>query len=54
VPYPKNADTFWKLVHLGGQIREIHLLESPVVEKLITKYPKDGNNEVGKRSSTKI
>lgn len=46
VPYPKDADTFWKLVNLGGEIRQIHLLESPVVEKYITQYPIDGNNVV--------
>jgi hypothetical protein len=33
---------------LGGQIREIHLLESPTVEKYITQYPEDGNNLVVK------
>jgi len=48
VPYPKDAETFWQLVRLGGQIRQIHLLESPEVEKYITKYPVDGNNLVGK------
>src|SRR5690554_1161620 len=29
VPYPKDQDTFWQLVKLGGEIRQIHLLESP-------------------------
>ena len=48
IPYPKNKDTFWQLVKLGGNIRQIHLLESPTVEKYITQYPIDGNNEVGK------
>jgi len=48
VPYPKDKGTFWQLVKLGGQIREIHLLESPIVEKYITQYPEDGNNVVVK------
>ena len=48
VPYPKDAKTFWQLVKLGGEIRQIHLLESPVVEKYITQYPIDGNNTVTK------
>ncbi len=48
VPYPTNKETFWKLVELGGKIRQVHLLESPVVEKYITKYPADGDNVVGK------
>lgn len=33
---------------LGGEIRQIHLLESSTVEKYITQYPIDGNNVVGK------
>ncbi len=48
VPYPKNIDTFWHLVKLGGDIRQIHLLESPIVEKFITQYPIDGDNVVSK------
>lgn len=48
VPYPKDKDTFWQLVAFGSQIRQIHLLESPVVEKYITQYPIDGDNIVSK------
>ena len=48
VPYPKDKDIFWKLVKLGGEIRQIHLLESAVVEKPISKYPHTGTNVVGK------
>ncbi len=48
VPYPKNKDTFWQLVKLGGEIRQIHLLESPTVEKYITQYPEDGDNIISK------
>ena len=48
VPYPKDVETFWQLVKLGGEIRQIHLLQSPVVEKYITQYPIGGNNEVSK------
>ncbi|HCE58781.1 MAG TPA: DNA methyltransferase [Prolixibacteraceae bacterium] len=48
VPYPKDADTFWQLVKLGGEIRQIHLLESPTVENYITQYPVDGDNMVTK------
>ncbi len=48
VPYPKDADTFWQLVKKGGELRQIQLLESSVVEKHITRYPIDGNNMVGK------
>ena len=50
VPYPKDNKTFWQLVKLGGEIRQIHLLESPTVKKYTTQYPIDGSNVVGKIS----
>jgi very-short-patch-repair endonuclease len=48
VPYPIDAETFWKLVAIGGEIRQIHLLESVKVEQYITQYSVDGDNIVGK------
>ncbi len=48
VPYPQDQDTFWQLVKLGSELRQIHLLESPIVEQYITQYPIDGDNVVGK------
>jgi predicted helicase len=48
VPYPTDQATFWQLVKLGGEIRQIHLLESPIVENYITEYPINGDNVVGK------
>ncbi|MDF1584184.1 MAG: N-6 DNA methylase [Methyloprofundus sp.] len=48
IPFPKDSTTFWALVKLGGEIRQIHLLESPAVEQYITQYPIDGDNVVGK------
>ena len=48
VPYPKDSNTFWQLVQLGGELRQIHLLESSTVEKYITQYPEDGDNIVTK------
>jgi len=51
VPYPKDKKTFWKLVQLGGEIRQIHLLESPKVEDSITTYPKDGDNIITRKMS---
>ena len=47
VPYP-TIDNFWQLVKLGGELRQIHLLESPVVDQFITQYPEDGDNVVKK------
>jgi predicted helicase len=48
VPYPKDKQTFNELVKLGTELRSIHLLESPVVGKLITSYPNMGSDIVEK------
>ena len=48
VPYPTDIVKFWELVDLGGQLRQLHLLESETVENYITQYPEDGDNIVGK------
>jgi predicted helicase len=48
VPYPKDAATFLALVALGTELRQVHLLESPKLEKYLTQYPADGDNVVGK------
>ncbi len=48
IPYP-NMATFMKLVELGHQLREIHLLESPIVENYVTTYPKSGSNEITRK-----
>jgi predicted helicase len=50
VPYPKNKETFWKLAKLGSEIRQIHLMESPLLNSFIKDYPfvGDGNNIVEK------
>ncbi|CAM1346827.1 type ISP restriction/modification enzyme [Tenacibaculum insulae] len=49
VPYPTNAKTFWQLVKLGGEIRQLHLLESATVEDYITSYPISGNNKITRK-----
>jgi predicted helicase len=53
VPYPQDAATFWQLVKLGGEIRQIHLLEAPKVEQYITTYPIAGSNEITRSLTTK-
>ena len=50
VPYPQDQNSFWQLIKLGGELRKIHLLEGEIFEKLITKYPADGDNKVEKIS----
>ncbi|MEZ4527628.1 MAG: type ISP restriction/modification enzyme [Desulfobacterales bacterium] len=48
VPYPKDAKTFWQLAKLGGELRQLHLLESTVPEKRTAAYPQPGENIVEK------
>jgi predicted helicase len=48
VPYPEDKKTFWKLIKLGEELRQIHLLESDVVNTYKTSYPVSGNNIVDK------
>lgn len=49
VPLPADHVAFWKLVKLGGDLRQIHLLEHPSVEDYITQYPIDGDNVVTRK-----
>lgn len=49
VPFPADAVEFWKLVELGGELRQLHLPESQVLENYGTKYPKDGDNIVSRK-----
>ena len=46
VPYPEDPETFWKLVKFGSELRQIHLLEHPLVNDFITTYPKAGSNQI--------
>ncbi|MCF7971335.1 MAG: N-6 DNA methylase, partial [Methylococcaceae bacterium] len=48
VPYP-DKNTFWQLVKLGGELRQIHLLESPIVEEFISTYPESGDNLITRK-----
>jgi Type ISP C-terminal specificity domain len=50
VPYPTSRESFLTLVALGGELRSLHLLESPKVEEYITIYPIAGSNQVEKVS----
>ena len=48
VPYPKDKKQFAALAALGKELRELHLLESPKVQRFITSYPESGSNVVEK------
>lgn len=49
-PYP-NPETFWQLVELGDQILLLHLMESPLLDTLITQYPVSGDNKITRKIS---
>jgi predicted helicase len=44
IPYPTDRNVFWKLVEIGGALKQLHLMESPNLNQLITKYPISGSN----------
>ncbi len=46
IPYPKDLQSFRNLTGLGGELRQIHLLESEKVKEYISSYPKNGSNEI--------
>ncbi len=48
IPYPEDVETFWKLVSKGGELRQIHLMESPILENHEYYFPVEGSNEVDK------
>lgn len=48
VPYPKDKKTFKELVKFGTELRQIHLLESPIVNQFITSFPNLGSDVVEK------
>ncbi len=52
VPYPTNSDSFWQLVKLGSELRALHLMESPLLAKLSTRFPENGSNIVDKITFT--
>lgn len=48
VPYPTDREIFWQLVKLGSQLRQVHLLQSSLLDEHDINYPIDGNNIVEK------
>lgn len=46
IPYPKDKKTFHTLAGKGAELRDLHLMESPALDKPITTYPVDGDHEV--------
>jgi len=48
VPYPRDLEQFKKLVAKGKDLQELHLMESPLLDKFVTAYPEVGNDKVEK------
>lgn len=46
IPRPKNGKTFWDLVKVGKELRELHLMTNQAAIDYQTTYPVDGSNEV--------
>ncbi len=40
------------MVNLGGELRQIHLLDAPAVSRYITTYPNSGDNIVTRKMTT--
>lgn len=48
VPLTSDREMFLRLVKLGGELVALHLLESPLLGKTVTRYPVVGDNRVEK------
>ena len=48
VPRPKSWAEFWRLVSLGRELRELHLMKSPLLDSYDTTYPIAGSDTVEK------
>ncbi len=46
IPYPSDPETFHALAKKGAELRELHLMESDILDDLITTYPENGDNKV--------
>lgn len=46
IPYPKDSEELQHYATIGKHLRELHLLESPQLQALITSFPIAGNNTI--------
>lgn len=46
IPYPKDNEELQHYATIGKHLRELHLLESPELQALITSFPIAGNNTI--------
>lgn len=52
IPYPTDAQQFWQLAALGGELRQFHLMEHPALNKATTQFTGEGDNIVDKIGKT--
>lgn len=48
IPYPKDKNEFYKYVKFGNELRLLHLMETPKLNKFITTYSIEGSDTVDK------
>lgn len=48
IPYPENPAVFHSLAQKGAELRDLHLMESSLLESRLTTYPVDGDHIVEK------
>ena len=46
IPYPKDNEELQHYATIGKHLRELHLLESPELQALVTSFPIAGNNTI--------
>jgi len=46
IPAPQNEVEFMRLVGLGSKLRQLHLMQSPIIDRIDTEYPMQGSNRV--------
>jgi predicted helicase len=49
IPFTSDKKLFWKLVEKGRELRKYHLMEHEKSNKLITKFPVSGSNEISNK-----
>lgn len=49
VPLTSDVDLFWRLVELGKELIDLHLVEHPKLSTLVTSYPVPGDDRVKRR-----
>ncbi len=49
VPWPENQETFWDLIALGSNLREVHLMKHDILNSSPVNYPLGGSNIIDRK-----